>query len=103
MSRIVRIYRSPKPATQSALGNTREWVLEFEPAGGREIDPLMGWVGTSDPESQVRLTFPSREEAVAYAERNALLFEVEPESNVVYRPKAYGENYIPSRLENWTH
>ncbi len=103
MSRMVRIYRQPKPATQSAHGTAKLWVLEFEPKRRREIDPLMGWEASSYPDEQVRLTFPSREAAVAYAERNGFLFEVEPEAEVVYRPKAYGENYIPSRLENWTH
>jgi NADH dehydrogenase len=103
MSRIVRIYPSPKSATQSARGNTRLWVLEFPPIGGREIDPLMGWTSSSDPEEQIRLTFPSREAAVAYAEQQALAFEVEPEAKVIYRPKAYGENFYTTRREGWTH
>jgi hypothetical protein len=51
-------------------------VLEFEPTGARFIEPLMGWTGSDDPFAQVRLEFPSRAAAVAYAERAGLDYRV---------------------------
>ena len=66
-----RIYQPPKNAMQSGRAATHEWVLEFEPSSPRRPDPLMGWIGSADTQAQVRLTFPTREEAVAYAERQA--------------------------------
>ena len=54
---------------QSGMAGTQEWVLDFEPAEPRRADPLMGWIGSADTQTQVRLRFDTREEAVAFAER----------------------------------
>ena len=48
------------------------WVLRYEPESPRAADPLMGWTSSSDMKSQIKLTFDSKEEAIAYAERNGL-------------------------------
>ena len=64
-----RIYQPPKNAMQSGRAGTHEWVLEFERLSPQRPDPLMGWIGSSDTQQQVRLTFATREEAVAYAEK----------------------------------
>ena len=72
-----RIYQPPKNAMQSGWAATHEWVLEFEPSSPRRPDPLMGWIGSADTQAQVRLSFPTREEAVAYAERNGIAYDLE--------------------------
>ena len=64
-----RIFQPPKNAMQSGRGNLHHWVIEFPPDAPRRADPLMGWISGSDTKAEVRLTFPTREEAVAYAER----------------------------------
>ncbi len=66
---LARIYKPAKNAMQSGMARTREWVLEFEPASARKPDPLMGWTSTTDLNGQIRLSFDTREEAVAYAQR----------------------------------
>ena len=48
----VRIYKPAKTAMQSGQRNTKEWVLETEPAP-KEIDPLMGWTSSRDTMQQV--------------------------------------------------
>jgi ETC complex I subunit-like protein len=71
------IIRCPAPSVMSAgRRGATEWVLEFEPRARPFVEPLMGWVGGADPLSQVRLRFPSREAAIAYARRQGLAFEV---------------------------
>lgn len=55
-----RIYQKTKHAMQSGKAHTDEWVLEFEQSEARFADPLMGWTGTGDTQSQVRLTFPDK-------------------------------------------
>ena len=72
-----RIYQPPKNAMQSGWAATRQWVLEFDP-GRRPAwpDPLMGWIGGADTQSQVRLHFETREEAVAYAEKHGISYEI---------------------------
>ena len=51
-------------------------ILEFEPQSAPFIEPLMGWVGSTDPMAQMRLAFSTREAAVAYAQRQGLDYEV---------------------------
>jgi hypothetical protein len=103
MSVRARIYQQPKPATQSGMAGTDEWVLDYEPADRRRADPLMGWIGSADTQAQVRLRFGTREEAVAYAERRAIPFELESPKPRRIKPKAYADNFRFGRLENWTH
>ncbi|MCA0906050.1 ETC complex I subunit [Ruegeria marisrubri] len=65
----VRIYRPAKSATQSAP-RKRDWILEFEPCRARTLDPLVESTLGNDPFRQIRLTFPDRDSAIAYAENN---------------------------------
>ena len=37
----------------------------------------MGWTASSDMKSQIKLNFETKEEAVAYAERNGIPYRVE--------------------------
>jgi hypothetical protein len=99
-----RIFQQPKTAMQSGVGGTDEWVLEWESASAGRQDPLMGWFGSRDTQSQVRLRFPSREDAISYAERNAVSYDVElPPPPRSRQPKIYADNFKFGRSENWTH
>ena len=103
MTRHARIYQQPKTAMQSGMAGTQEWVLDFEPSEPRRADPLMGWIGSADTQTQVRLRFDSREEAVAFAERQGFAYQVELPRPRRVRPKAYADNFRFGRYENWTH
>jgi hypothetical protein len=103
MTNHARIYQQAKTAMQSGWAGTGEWVLAFEPAERRRTDPLMGWSGSADTQTQVRLRFADRAEAVAYAEKHGLAYEVELPKGRRVRPKAYADNFRFGRLENWTH
>jgi hypothetical protein len=50
-----RIYKPAKTAMQSGTGNTKEWVLDYEPEQPRQIEPLMRWTASGDMRQQVRL------------------------------------------------
>jgi hypothetical protein len=65
----VRLYRPSRSVTQSAP-RRRYWILEFERATPSFIEPLMGWTGSADPFAQIRLQFPDRASAVAFARKN---------------------------------
>lgn len=103
MSAKARIYQQPKNAMQSGMAGTQDWVLEFEQSEARRADPLMGWIGSADTQAQVRLKFDSRDEAVAYAERNGIAFSEELPRARRFRPKAYADNFRNDRPDNWTH
>ncbi len=98
-----RIYQPPKSAMQSGYAATHAWILEFEPGARSRQDPLMGWIGNGDTQTQVRLHFATREEAIAYAEQNALPYDLELPHRRRIRPKAYADNFRFGRLDNWTH
>jgi hypothetical protein len=98
-----RIYQPPKTAMQSAWVGPGTWVLEFEPAEPRRPDPLMGWIGSADTRGQVRLSFETKDEAVAYAERHGIPYDLELPQPRKIKPKAYADNFKFGRLENWTH
>ncbi len=98
----VRILKPAKTAMQSGTGNTREWVLESEPAP-KILDPLMGWTGSRNTMEQIRLWFPTLEEAKAHAERNGWQYTVEMPNTRPLRPKAYADNFAYNRIGRWTH
>jgi hypothetical protein len=98
-----RIYKPARTAMQSGPARTKDWVLEYEPEAAREIDPLMGWTSSRDMRSQLRLSFATKEEAVAYAERNGIPYRLaEPKLRAAVR-KSYSENFRFGRKEAWTH
>jgi hypothetical protein len=98
-----RIYRPAKTAMQSGLAKTQDWLLDYEPASPRETEPLMGWTGSSDMLSQVKLWFETKEEAIAYAEKNGIPYRVfEPHPRAMSR-KSYSDNFKFGRIGTWTH
>ena len=99
----VRIFKPAKTAMQSGRGRTKDWVLEFEPSDAGRPDPLMGWVGSADTRKQVRLSFDSEAEAVAYARKHGHSFTVEKPKRRRIRPKAYADNFAFNRRRPWTH
>ncbi len=98
-----RIYKPAKTAMQSGQARTKTWVLEHEQAVPRKIDPLMGWTSSADTRTQVRLSFDTKEEAIAYAERNGIPYRLEePKPRGLIR-KSYADNFKFGRLGAWTH
>jgi hypothetical protein len=101
---LARIFQPPKSAMQSGRGRAQGWMLVFEPAEAKVLDPLTGWYGSGDMLGQVRLQFETRDQAVAYAQAQGIAFEVEaPAAPAAIKPKVYAENFRFGRAENWSH
>ncbi len=98
-----RIFSPAKTAMQSGTAKTGNWVLEFEPEKRRTIDPLMGYTSSGDMKSQIKLIFETREEAVAYAEKNGIAYRVEHPKEPKRRQISYAENFRYDRRTPWTH
>jgi hypothetical protein len=98
-----RIFSPAKTAMQSGKAKTGFWVLEFDPEQPRRIDPLMGYTSSGDMKSQIRLTFETQEEAVAYAQRNGIAFRVQEPKDARRRQVSYAENFRHDRKIPWTH
>src|SRR3954454_21676487 len=63
---VARILELDRRTTQSGKANTGRWQLEFERQQPLRPDPLTGWNGSGDTNTQVRMQFPTKEAAIAY-------------------------------------
>ncbi len=88
---------------QQGTVETREWRLVFEPEQPRMIDPLMGWTSSGDMKQQVSLQFDTREEAIAYCEREGIPYQVSEPKEQARRQVAYADNFAFRRIDSWTH
>ena len=98
-----RIYRPAKTAMQSGSAKTREWVLDYEPEEPRVVESLMGWTSSGDMKSQLRLRFATKEEAVAYAERHGIPYQVQDAKSAARKGLSYADNFSSTRRGPWTH
>ena len=88
-----RIFQRPKNAMQSGKALIDQWILEFAPAEARRADPLMGWAGSGDTQSQVQLKFASVQEAQAYAMRHGIAARVASTPARRLKLQAYADNF----------
>ena len=92
---------------QSGRAKTKQWVLEPTLDTARLPEPLMGWVSSGDTNNQIRLTFESKEEAVAYAKKHDLDYIVIGDHKRRLKPKAMltisqlngSQHGVPGRIE----
>ena len=90
---IARISELDRKATQSGKANAGRWLLEFEREQALKPDPLTGWAGSGDTRPQVRMTFDSKDDAVAYCQRNGLDYHLIPSPPVKLKLQAYADNF----------
>lgn len=90
---LARLYQRPKSAMQSGRARTGEWLLEIERDEPQRPDPLTGWAGSGDTETQVQLHFSTREAAIAYAEANDLTLQIVPLGPRSLKLQAYADNF----------
>jgi hypothetical protein len=100
---VARIYMPAKTAMQSGTAKTKDWVLDYEPEQPRAIEPLMGWTSSGDMKSQLRLRFETREEAIAYCERNGIPYQLAEPKMPAHKTISYSDNFAFTRRGAWTH
>ena len=101
---IARIHRPTRGATQSGSARTKAWLLEYERTEPREIEPLMGWTGSSETSAQIRLSFDTKDEAIAFARKLGVTYEIEEPPPVrERRGLSYSDNFKTGRVDLWTH
>ena len=98
-----RIYKPARTAMQSGTAKTKEWVLDYEPEQPRAVEPLMGWTRSGDMKQQLRLQFDTKEEAVAYCERNGIAYELFESKPSPRQKISYSDNFAYTRRSPWTH
>ena len=88
-----KIYKPNKTAMQSGLGKIDKWVLEFKTKDPTK-NPLMGWESSSDTMSEVKLEFSTKEQAINYAKKMKIEFEIiDPKKRKIFK-KSYADNFL---------
>jgi len=88
-----RITELDRKTTQSGKANVGRWLLEFEREQPLRPDPLTGWAGSGDTRPQVRITFNSKDAAIAYCQRRGLDYHVVEAPPVKLKLQAYADNF----------
>ena len=88
-----KIYIPNKSPMQSGLGKINKWILEFETKDPTK-NPLMGWESSSDTMGELKLEFSSKINAINYAKRKKINYEIiEPKKRKIVK-KSYAENFL---------
>ena len=78
---------------QSGRAKYNKWVLKFLDQKNQLKDTMMGWNGGSSTVSQIELKFSTKEEAVSYAKKNNIDYEVLETSERKVINKSYADNF----------
>ncbi|KAI1315204.1 hypothetical protein EDD11_001092 [Mortierella claussenii] len=97
-----RIYQQAKAATQSGIANTGYWRLDFdtELEAGRFENELIGWASSADYMQALAMKFVSREDAMAFADKQGWDYTVQEPNKKIFKKKVYADNfkYSPTKL-----
>ena len=90
----------PRRRCNRGARQTRKWVLEYEPATGRQAGPADGLDQRADTLNEVRLHFETLEEARAFADKQGLDYSVIEPHAISEKPKSYADNFRYDRVRN---
>ena len=91
--RRVRIYQPSKTAMQSGRALLGQWILEYETETARTPEHMMGWTSSGDTFNQVRLKFPTLDEAIAFAQQKQWAYDIEQPHQRRVTPRNYVDNF----------
>ncbi len=98
-----RIYKPAKPATQSGTWIGSRWRMDWDvlPKGHRWENPLMGWQSSGDFMQGTHIHFKTKEDAIAFAEKQGYEYFVQEPNERKFVPKAYANNFLysPKKLK----
>ena len=77
---------------QSGIANTKDWILEYivEKTG---VNPMMGWESSKNTLSELKLKFSSQDNAIKYAEKNEIEYELKSDHKRKIIKKSYADNF----------
>ena len=99
----IKIYKPSKTAMQSGKGKTKKWLAEFISNTDNVKDTLMGWNSSYDTQTQIKIYFNTKDEAVEWAKSNNYQYFVENHNIKKIKPKSYASNFDFKKKEPWTH
>lgn len=98
------IYRPTKAATQSGTWHQHHWRMDWDilQRGHRWENPLMGWQSSADSMQGTNLKFKSKEDAIAFAQKQGYEYFVQEPNERRFVPKSYANNFVhePKKLRH---
>ncbi len=89
----VRIYIPTKTSTQSG-DNTHFWLMEFTAqANSKFKESIMGRTSSNDTSNEVKIKFPTLEQAIEFAKTKHYGFEIIPPKKRKLIKKTYASNF----------
>lgn len=90
--KIARITKPTKNCMQSGTENTRLWQIQFEELERWE-NPCMGWGSSGDPVSSLKIKFTSKEQAIAFCEKNNWRWYTDKSQEKKRSKRSYADNF----------
>lgn len=98
------IYRPTKAATQSGTWHQHHWRMDWDilQRGHRWENSLMGWQSSADSMQGTNLKFKSKEDAIAFAQKQGYEYFVQEPNERRFVPKSYANNFVhePKKLRH---
>jgi NADH dehydrogenase (ubiquinone) Fe-S protein 4 len=98
------IYRPTKAATQSGTWHQHHWRMDWDilQRGHRWENPLMGWQSSADGMQGTNIKFKSKEDAIAFAQKQGYEYFVQEPNERRFVPKAYANNFLhePKKIKH---
>ena len=85
----VVIHAEVQHAMTSGVEGTRGWKMYFKNEQ-RWNNQLTGWTSSADPMTSVKMSFDTKEQAIAFANKKGLNYEVKERAR---RKRSFGTNY----------
>ncbi len=100
-----KIYQPARSVMQSGQSGQSGgvWVFEFDRSERSEPEALMGWPSSSDTARIIRIDFQTKAEAIAYAEKMGVSFDVMDTPHRRLKLRSYADNFAADRRQAWTH
>ena len=90
----VLIFKPAKTTMQSGKAGTSKWLIKYiEQEKTRSTNNVMGWTSSDNTETQIKLKFNSKEEAIKYAMEQDYDYIVEEPELAKVKKKSYSSNF----------
>jgi len=90
----VLIFKPAKTIMQSGKAGTSKWLIKYiEQEKTRSTNNVMGWTSSDNTETQIKLKFNSKEEAIKYAMEQDYDYIVEEPELAKVKKKSYSSNF----------
>jgi hypothetical protein len=91
----VKITEFTRNPMQSSPKQNGFWELTFiEEENSRYINDRTGWTSSNNTNTQLKLKFSTKKDAIRYAERKNLEYTLDCANKSSIKPKSYSENFL---------